>query len=316
MGNGDEAGASRVETRRGVVLGAVSASVLMMASSNVMAKSVTTTGLVTSFYRLWFAVPILWIMVLAIPSLRHRLNQRWLAGSVFGGLIFGVHQICFFTAIELTTVADVALIGALQPLLVLVVAGPLFGETATRSAVAWSLVAVGGVVLAVVGAVGAPGWSAVGDALAVANLLTFTAYFLASKFIRNNSGATEYLLGMTTVAGFVLLVAVAVTEQDLGSPVGGDWVMIFAIAMIPGTLGHLLTNWAHPHTSAFVISIMYLAVPVFSCVGAAIFLGETLTFLQVLGGAIVLFSVGAVVASVPRRAGGELAESAAETVSP
>jgi drug/metabolite transporter (DMT)-like permease len=312
----DKSEARQAEGPRALAIGAVAAAVLTWGCSNVLIKMVSTTGLVASFYRLWFAIPLLWALPAAAPSLRRRLTRDWLTASLVGGGLFALHQVMFFTSLKLTTVANVALIGALQPPLVLLVAGPLFGETMTRRALLWSLVAVAGTVLVVLGASAAPGWSPLGDLVAVGNLFAFTAYFLASKRIRVNAGATEYLIGMTTVAGLIMLIVVLVTGQQLASPHGHDWTILFFLALFPGTLGHFLTNWAHPYTSAFALSIMFLAVPVLACVGAAVFLGESLSAIQLLGGTVVLVAVAAVVASVPSGAAEELAEGAAETDAP
>src|SRR4029453_16509955 len=161
-----------------LALVAVGVAVLTWGCSNVMIKLVSTTGLVASFYRLWFAIPLLWALAAALPSMRRRLTRDWLIGSLIGGGLFAVHQVLFFTSLKLTTVAPVSRMGALHPPLVLAVAGPMFGEVATRRAFGWSLVAVAGTVLVVLGAAGTPGWSPLGDALAVGNLLAFTAYFL------------------------------------------------------------------------------------------------------------------------------------------
>ena len=313
MGDEDRAARGGQET---LALLAVAGTVLTWGCSNVVIKLVSTTGLVASFYRLWFAIPLLWALPAVRPSMRECLNRDWLSASVIGGGLFAVHQVLFFTSLKLTTVADVSLIGALQPALVLIVAGRMFGERVTGRSVGWSLVAVLGTGLVVVGAAGTPGWSAVGDAIAVGNLLAFTAYFLASKRIRARAGAIEYMIGMTTVAAIIMLVVVLVTGQRLSSPQGRDWLILPGLALLPGTLGHFLTNWAHPHTSAFVVSIMLLAVPVIACFGAAVFLGETLNAVQLLGAAVVLAAVGAVVRSASAAAGEELAESAAETDAP
>lgn len=299
-----------------LALGAVAVAVLTWGCSNVLIKVVSTTGLVASFYRLWFAIPLLWLLPAALPSMRRRLTRSWLSASLVGGGLFALHQVLFFTSLKLTTVADVTLIGALQPLLVLLVAGPMFGETATRRAIGWSFVALLGTALVVIGAVGTPGRSPLGDLIALGNLLAFTAYFLASKRIRARAGTTEYLIGMTTVAGVIILAVALLTGQQLDSPRGWDWAILLGLALLSGTLGHFLTNWAHPHTSAFTVSIMFLAVPVIACAGAALFLGETLGPMQLVGGAIVLASVGAVVVTAPPAAGEELAESAAETDAP
>lgn len=301
---------------RTLALCAVAVAVVTWGFSNVMIKAVSTTGIVASLYRLWFAIPVLWAVPAAMPAMRRRLTREWLVASLIGGSLFAVHQLLFFTSLMQTTVATVTLIGALQPVLVLAVAGPFFGERVTRQAAGWSMVAVAGTALVVIGAAGAPGWSPLGDLLAVSNLFAFTAYFLASKRIRARTGTTEYLIGMTTVAACWMLGVAVLTGQQLGSPRGWDWPILICLALIPGTLGHFLTNWAHPHTSVFVVSIMFLAVPVIACAGAAAFLGETLNAIQLAGGAAVLAAVGAVVASMPRATGEALAESAAETDAP
>ena len=128
------AGAPGREPRR-LALYAVATAVVTWGCSNVMIKLVSTSGLVASFYRLWFAIPLLWLLPVGMPSMRRRLTRDWLVASLIGGGLFAVHQVLFFTSLKLTTVADVALIGALQPPLVLFVGGRMFGEPVTRRAI-------------------------------------------------------------------------------------------------------------------------------------------------------------------------------------
>ena len=301
---------------RPLALGAVAGTVVAWSCSNLIIKLISTTGLVASFYRSWFAIPVLWALPVALPSVRQRLTRRWLTASLVGGGLFAIHQLFFFTSLKLTSVANVAILGALQPALVLVVAGPLFGERVTARAVAWSVVAVCGAALVVIGAQGTPGWSPLGDALAVLNLFAFTAYFLASKQLRVDVGALEYVMGMTTVSGIVMLVVALATGQALLSPRGWDWPLLLFLAVVPGTLGHLLTNWAHPHLPAFLVSVMLLAVPVLSALGAALVLAEPLRLPQLVGGAVVVLAIGTLVAATPAETGEALAESVAETDAP
>ena len=296
---------------------AVGIAVLTWGWSNVASKTVSTTGLVISFYRLWFAVPALWVVPVLSPAVRSRLDRRWLNASIVGGLLFGVHQLFFFTSLKLTSIANVSIIGSLQPALVLLVAGRMFGERVTRRALLWSAVALAGTAIVVVGSHGTPGWSPLGDVLATLNLFSFTFYFLASKRIRADVRPTEYVIGMTSVAALFMLAVCLVSGQDLASPQPSDWSILVGLALISGTLGHLLTNWAHAHTSAFVVSIMFLGTPVLASVGAAVFLGETLGPIQILGGTIVFGAITTIVLSTHSEAvAEELAESAAETDAP
>jgi drug/metabolite transporter (DMT)-like permease len=273
---------------------AVVVTVAIWGFSSVLIKLASTTGIVTALYRLWIAVPLLWLTV-AAPRTRRALDRDWLAASVVGGALFATHQTLYFTALKLTTITNVSIIGALQPLLVLAVAGSMFDEHASRAAIAWSLLALAGTVLVVIGSAGTPAWSPTGDALAALNLFAFTGYFLASKRFRVRVDPWPYVVGMTTVAGVCMLGVALATGQDLGSPRGWDWVVIATIAVFPGTLGHVLTNWAHAHASAFVISTLFLGVPVIAAAAAAIALGEPVTVPQVAGGALVLVALARIV---------------------
>jgi drug/metabolite transporter (DMT)-like permease len=301
--------------RSGLAVLAILVTIVMWGSSSVAIKAVGSSGLVTALYRLWFAIPLLWISAL-LPQVRSTLDRRWLRGSVVGGSLFAVHQVLYFSGLKLTTVTNMNIIGALQPVLVLWVAGPLFGEHTSRSSALWSAAALAGTALVVAGARAAPTWSAVGDAVAVLNLFAFTAYFLASKRVRATTGAWAYVVGMTTISGLVMLFICLATGQDLGSPRGFEWLVILAIAIFPGTLGHVLMNWAHAHVSAFSISMLLLGVPVVAAAGAALVLGEHITGLQILGGAVVLIAIANVVLRMDRRTAEVLAESAAETDAP
>jgi drug/metabolite transporter (DMT)-like permease len=297
-------------------IAAVSFTVLLWGLSGVAIKSTSVTGIVTAFYRTWFAIPLLWSSMLS-SRLRSTLDRNWLRASVIGGSLFCVHQVLYFTSLKLTTVANVTIIGALQPVLVLLLAGRMFGEAVTASSVLWSIVAFAGTALVVLGSSTAPTWSLLGDSIATLNLFAFTAYFLASKHIRATVGAWEYVVGMTTVSGVGMLLVALATGQDLGSPRGIDWLLLLAIAVFPGSIGHALTNWAHRHVTAFVASMILLAVPVIATAGAHAFLGEPVAGLQVFGGFVVLTAVGMIVQSVRRSSVRlELAESVAETDAP
>lgn len=312
--------AVEIETTRSLrplALLAVAGAVVTWGLSGVVIKLVSTSGIVASVYRLNFALPLLWLTTLSRPAMRRSLSARWAVASLAGGVLFAAHQLFFFNALKLTSVANVAIIGALQPVPVLLVAGPWFGERPTASAVGWSSLALLGALLVVVGSKGTPSWSLHGDALAVINLGAFTAYFLVSKHFRSDVGAGEYVVGMSTVAAVIVTALAVLTGEDLASPHGSDWAWLLFLAIVPGTIGHLLSNWAHPHLSAFLISVMLLAVPVIAALAAAVFLAEPVNALQALGGTIVLGAIGVLVTWNRRGAESEeLAESVAETDAP
>ncbi len=288
------AGATRPE----LGLAALAVVVLVWSASNVVAKLVSTSGIVVSFYRLWFALPVVWLPVLwsRRPAL---LDRDWCVASLIGGSLFALHQVLFFTSLKLTSVANVTVLGALQPVLVLLVAGRMFGERSGKAAWLWCLLAVAGVSLVIVGSSQGLAWSPAGDLLATLNLFAFTAYFLASKRIRQWLSTWEYVAGLTSTAAVLLTGVALATGQKLDSPRGWDWLGLLWIAWFPGTLGHALSNWAHQHVSAFTISITFLAVPVLASVLAAYLLHEPLTWWHAIGGVLVFAAIAMVTRQPP-----------------
>ena len=178
----------RERTHPWLGVAALAVVVIVWSASNVVAKTVSSTGIFVSFYRLWFALPAVWIPVLLSTNWRTRLDRDWLSASLVGGTLFALHQFLFFTSLKLTSVANVTVIGALQPILVLLVADRLFEERAHAGAWLWSGVAFAGTAAVVFGSSHGLGWSWKGDVLATLNLFAFTAYFLASKHIRPRLG--------------------------------------------------------------------------------------------------------------------------------
>jgi drug/metabolite transporter (DMT)-like permease len=257
----------------------------------VLIKFVHLPGLAVAFYRLWLGA-LMWLVVLYLRG--GRLSRSVLWRSTPGGVAFGLNVALFFTAVKLTTVTDASIISALQPALVLLVVGRMFGERVTRYDALWTALAIAGVVLVVAAGGSGGGGDIGGDVLAVGALAAWTWYFLASKTARRQLGALDYQAALALVAAVVITpVALAAGATPAPRTLGNVWWLV-VIAVGPGG-GHLLMNWAHAHVRLSITSLLTLASPVISAVGAAVALGEPLFALQVAGMAVVIASLAAVV---------------------
>ena len=85
-----------------------------------------------------------------------------------------------------------------------------------------------------------------------------------------------------------------ITADDLGAIHGTDWLLLFGLILIPGMVGHGLMTWAHHYVDVTVTSMMTLANPVVSIVGAWILYDQDLAPAQLLGGVVVLVALGAI----------------------
>ena len=254
-------------------------------------------GLVLAFHRLWIGALA---TVIVFYATGRRLSWRALRLSISGGVAFASDIVLFFTALRHTTVANATVVGALQPVLVMLVAGRMFGEPVTVGIVAWSMTAIAGVVVVVYGSSGAPTWSIAGDLLAFGALFAWTMYFIVSKQVRRELAPFEYLTAMMIVAT-IAVTPIALVFGGRIDPGGLDsWAWICLLAIGSGGIGHLVINWAHDHVDLTVMSLLTLAVPVFAVVSAALFLDEDVTWVQVLGMAIVLGALSVVAVSTAR----------------
>ncbi|MHB8464991.1 MAG: DMT family transporter [Acidimicrobiales bacterium] len=277
------------------------AAVVMWGAGNVVVKQIRMSGTAIAFNRLWFGVVIFSAMYLLRGG---RLSWRALRLAAPGGIAFGLDVALFFTSIKHTSVADASVIGALQPALVFVVAGRLFGEKLTLTTVGWTFVALVGVIVSVVASASGAGRTPGGDLLAVAALVAWSCYFVLSKQARRQLGALEYQASLTIIAALVITPIALIGSHDLVVHDAGTFGWIVVMVVVPGG-GHLLMNWAHNYAPITLTSMLTLGIPVVATIGALVALGEPVTAAQAAGIAVVIVAIAAV---LRRRATAEPAE--------
>jgi len=272
--------------------------VAMWGAGPVMASGIHMPSMTVVFYRLWTGALV---TTAVLYARRGRLSWRVVRLSLAGGIAFGINISFFFSALKLTTVANATVISALQPALLFLVAGPLFGEHVRARDVAWTATAIGGVGLVVFGAHSSHGHQLKGDLLAAAALFSWSYYFVASKQARRQLGALEYQTALTIVAAVVATPIALLSGQSLapGHYDATTWTWLLLI-VASGAIGHLSMNYAHAHVRLTVTSLLTLSTPVTSAAGAALFLHEGLSWPQALGMAIVLAALAIVISGRTR----------------
>ena len=273
-------------------LGAAVTFVLAAGMAPVLVRFIRLSGLTVAVDGLWLGAGLCLVL---LHGRGDRLSWESLRRSAPGGAAFGLSIVFFVSSVKLTTVTDATIINALQPALVFVVAGRLFGERITLSHLAWSALAIAGVAVVLAGGGSRAGGDVIGDSLAAGALFAWAWYFVASKTARRALGALEYqagaaLMGAVVVTPVVLAAGATPLPQSLGT---AGWLLVMALG---GGGAHLLLNWAHAHVRLPLTSLLTLACPVISAAGAAVVLGEPLAALQIAG---MVLTIGALAAIVP-----------------
>jgi drug/metabolite transporter (DMT)-like permease len=266
--------------------------VAMWGLSGVIIKWIDMDALSVGFWRFFVYALIMcgWLVARGNRPTWHMMRH-----SMWGGLSLGIDIVCFFTAVKLTNVVNATTIGALQPLIVGVVAARMFGERIKPRDVAAALVAIGAVIVIVVESSGTPQWSGSGDLFAVGALFSWAAYFVFSKRSAGVITSVEYTAGTgvwtTLVAGGAALVA----GQSLAVPETSNWLPLLALIFGTGVIGHSMMNWSLTKVPLWLGSTLTLLIPVVSSLGAWIFLDESLSGAQLAGMAVVIGALATIV---------------------
>lgn len=276
---------------------AVLAAVTIWGVTNTLVKLSHLSALTFAVYRLWLGAALLFLALLVG---RRRITWGHARAAVPAGMLFGVQIAFWFGALKHTSLVDATMISALQPALVLLVAGRMFGERAAGRDVALALASLVGVAIVTLGTSGTPAWSLGGDLLAVAALVGWTAYMLMSKRARDRVPALQYMAVVFLVAAVVIVPIALVGGAPLGGIRSTDW-LILVVFVAGASSGHVLLAWAHTSVDVTLSSTLLLAQPVVTSVAALLILGEPIPPLAIVGGAVVLGSLGAVVRHASRR---------------
>lgn len=248
---------------------------------------------------------VFWRMVLGVPMMLFMaqqfgsgINRRVLRLSALPGILFSLSFITGFASVKMTSIANATLVTNLQPVLVLLVAPKLFGERLRKSQLGLGAVSMAGVLIVVLAAASTSGAKWTGDVMAAVNVTIWTAYFLIAKQRRvDGVDSWSFLAGVFVWASVVVLPFGAIASNDLGAMTAKDWWCVIGMALGPGIVGHGLMTWSQSHLDVTLASILGLLSPVISTALAWVVFGESLTALQMVGAAIVIWSLAALVRS-------------------
>ena len=115
-----------------------------------------------------------------------------------------------------------------------------------------------------------------------------------SKRARRTIASANYQLALTLVALVAVLPFALVMEGGVALPGSDDWFLVIAIAALPGA-GHLLTNYAHGHTTLTMMSLINLLFTAVAPLYAWWLVGERIGGLQAVGMGVVMASLAFVV---------------------
>ena len=283
-----------VRDRSGLGRLSATGAILCWSGGNVIVAQFEMPGMSIAFWRLVLGALVYGAVLYGSGRRISRTDVR-LALPV--AVAFALELGLFFTSLHHTSVANATIIGSLQTIVLLAVAARRYRERIGWWLVGVGTVAMGGVVVVVLGGDGdGGGLNLRGDLLAAVAMVFFSAYFVLVKEVRSRIDTFTLQTVTMAIGAFVLLPFAALDAgQALPAfPTWSQWGWLALLLAIPGT-GHFLMNWAHLHVTLSLAGLLTLAIPVLSTFGAWLLLDQLLSTAQAVGMVVVLASLVLVV---------------------
>lgn len=244
------------------------------------------------------------LLPLALIALRGRWDSVWRARwRIVPMALVGVAgtQLLYFAAVARIPVSTAILIELMAPILLVVVAWARLRRTPKAVVLIGSVAAIVGLVL-VVSPSGGHGFDLLGYLFAAAAMVGCAVYFVIAAKPSDGLPPVAFasfslligggLLGLVGATGIVPLTATFVTVDLFGGVAW--WVPLLILAVFSTAFAYAASITATEIIGSRLGSFMGLLEVVFASVYAWLFIGEALTWQQILGGLIIITGIGLV----------------------
>ncbi len=281
--------------------GALLLAALAMATSPLFVRLAEVGPFASAFWRVTAALPVLWLW--AIWEARRRGEPlsaafRMNGAIVVAGLLFAGDLLVWHLAILNTTVANATFFAAMTPVWVVLGSGVLIGERVGRGPIVGVVLCAGGAAALLGASYSFDRGHLIGDAYGIATSAFFGAYFMAVRVARRNAGTGRIVFLSSVITAPVLLAATMLMEGRLLPASFGGAMALFALSFFSHAGGQGFLAFALGHLPAAFSSLVTFLGSLVAAGLAWIFLGEAMSPVQALGGALIL--TGMYVARPPR----------------
>ena len=248
----------------------------------------------TAFYRLFFALPalFLWMRLEPMDSAEERPRSlRDYLGLGLAGMFFAADMAFWHWSITLTSVANATLLANSAPIFVTLGGFLLFGERFSRRFLMGLVCAVLGALLLLGDSVGLGERHLHGDALGIGAAVFYAAYLMAVARLRGRFSTATVMGWSGLVSAIVLIPVTVISGESFVATSAFGWAVLVALALISQVGGQSMIAYALAHLTPAFGAVGLLLQPVLAALIAWILFAEGLGPLQLAGAAVILAGV-------------------------
>jgi len=251
----------------------------------------------TAFYRFLLAIPLYWVMALAVPGRNLRVRPEKPHGSrvyllmIMAGAFIAGDMSAWHYSIVMTTVANASLLLNVTPVFVVLGGWLLFRTRVTGTFMIGLATAMAGVAVLSGASLALSRTHVLGDLLGVVTAMFYAAYQLTVERLRRRFSTITIMLYAVPVSAIVTLMVTLVSGETMVVMTPAGWAVLVALAVGPQVLGQGLIAWALAHLPASFVSVSLLVQPIVAATVAWILFDERIGVQQAVGAITVLTGI-------------------------
>jgi len=262
---------------------------IIWGSLGVFTKSIPLSALSLAFLRAFIALPVLFIVMKRKKA--DKVKWQLLVPYLISGVLLGFGWLTLFYGFKHTSISSAVIIYNMCPVYVMIAAPMLLKEAISRIQISVIVVSFLGLFL-IVGQNLLEGYESMGLALSAVSGMLYATIVLINRSIKvrvDNQIATfvQIFTAMIVLLPFVLIDGTILSVMQLDAK-AVTYTILLGIVHTGVAYTMFFSLYAHMK-SVEIVSYSYLE-PLFGIVFSVIFVGETLTFHQIIGGILILGS--------------------------
>ncbi len=226
---------------------------------------------------------------------------------ILSGLFLAIHFAVWITSLEYTSIASSVVLVTTTPLWVALFS-PIFIKEKTHSSL-WiglflsligsSLVAMSNqcsfslneILVCESAVINFTKFSILGNILALVGAWMAAGYIMVGRQVRTKIPLMIYIFYVYLFATIFLLIITMISGESFIGYSGRTYLWMILLGLIPQLLGHSIFNWTLGHLPAAFVSIALIGEPIGTIILAFIFLKETPSTLELMGGLFILVGI-------------------------
>ncbi len=270
-----------------------------ISTSSIIARFLPdVSAIVISLWRLTFAGIVVWLYSFFKPQ--DKIKKKHLIPFILSGFFLGLHFVCFYQAVKLTSIANATLLAATAPVFLLLFELFVYKIKFKQIVILGFVSALSGTII-ITGFHGSIiGGSEIGKLFGLSAALCIAIVYLLANKIRANISTVSYTRLLYLIAAMFLFVVASANGENIFKLNKSDFLWLLALGLIPTILGHSLLYYGIKFMSPTIIASVPLGEPIIATLLAWMIFFEKVPPITLGGGVLILCGVYLIIVNSPK----------------